>query len=262
MSDPHDLHWLATTVLEEELARHSLVGVLSAEVNNAHGDLSGECVAATSSSQLYFNIHTVVDDDVERILELHHFISHAAHRDSLLLFGLDDAVALNDLPDSVSVFREGGVLCVDLADVGDLEGITLFLQYCDLTEVELLLVKLDVRATRRGKDQHHDLVGVTIDLHDEVRADWAKNLRLELHIYNLGLVWLNHTAPHVDIIDGHALALLVLRLDLKSGLQVVLVDDLDLLGLRVLQETVVELEELVGRDAYFWHNALSLDRHC
>lgn len=106
------------------------------------------------------------------------------------------------------------------------------------------------------------MVGVTIDLHDEVRADWAKNLRLELHIYDLGLVWFNHTAPHVDIIDGHSLALLVLRLDLKSGFQVVLVDNLDLLGLRVLQETVVELEELVGRDAYFWHDALSLDRHC
>lgn len=68
------------------------------------------------------------------------------------MFCLDDAVALNDLPDGVSVFGEGGILCVNLADVGDLEGITLFLQYCDLTEVELLLVKLDVRTTRRGED--------------------------------------------------------------------------------------------------------------
>ena len=103
---------------------------------------------------------------------------------------------------------------------------------------------------------------MAVKLDYEVGPNWAENLCLQLHVDNLGGVWLDHSIPHVDIVGGNALGLLILRLDLEPGAQVVLVDDLNLLRLRVLQEAIVELEELVRLNAHFWNDALGFDWHC
>jgi len=84
---------------------------------------------------------------------------------------------------------------------------------------------------------------------------------LKLDIDDLGRMGLNHTTPHVKVVDSDALRLLILRLDLEASPKVILVDDLDLLGLRVLEEAVVELQILIRLNAYLWHYALGFDGH-
>lgn len=73
---------------------------------------------------------------------------------------------------------------------------------------------------------------------------------------------LDNAVPHVDIVGGDSLRLLILRHDFESGFQVVFIDDFNLFGLRVLEETVVELQEFVWLNAHFWHNTLGFDWHC
>ena len=103
---------------------------------------------------------------------------------------------------------------------------------------------------------------MAIKFDHEIGPDWAQNLSLKLNIDDLGGVRLDHTIPHVDVIRGNALRLLILELDLESGAQIILVDDLNLLGLGVLEEAIVELEELVWLDAHSWYDTLGLDRYC
>ena len=50
-----------------------------------------------------------------------------------------------------------------------------------------------------------------------------------------------------------------MKLDLESGSQVILVNNLDLLGLWVFEEAIIELEELVRLNAHSWYDTLSFD---
>ena len=203
--------------------------------------LAVECSADTFGPELHFNVHAVIHDDVEGVLELLDFISRAYDSDLPFLLGLDDAVAFNHLPNGVLVLGEGGVLSVNLADVGDREFLTLVFEYVNRSEIELLSVELDIRTARRSQNQHHYGNIVTVELDDEVCADWAQNLCLKLHVHDLSTMRLDDPTPHVDVIGSDTLRLVILRLDLEPSPQIVLVDDLNLLGLGVLEEAVIEL---------------------
>ena len=126
------------------------MSVSSAKVNLSDlvRGLSVESVSNTFSLELNFNIQTVVHDNVKCIRESLNFISLAAHIDSLLFLGLDNAVALDNLPNGVLVLGEGCVFGINLANIGDNEALTLIFEHLNLTPVELCFVKLDIRASR------------------------------------------------------------------------------------------------------------------
>lgn len=125
LANPHDLHRLAATILKEELPRDGLVSVLGSKVNHAHWNLGVESVTGSTGTKLNLYIHAVVDNDMESVLELLHFIRNTTHGDGLLLLGLDDTIALDDFPDAVAILCEGSVLSVNLANIGDLERLAL-----------------------------------------------------------------------------------------------------------------------------------------
>ena len=105
---------LAATILQEELFGYDLVGVFGSEVNVFQILLAVQRRANTFSSQANFKVDSVVDDDVESVLEFLDFISIAYYIDNFVFVRLEDAVSLDDLPDAFFVFCKGSVLCIDL----------------------------------------------------------------------------------------------------------------------------------------------------
>lgn len=80
---------------------------------------------------------------MESVLELTYIIGQAANCDGFLIAGLDDAVALNDLPNAITVLGKGSVLSVNLTSIGDLKGLALVVQHGDLAKVKLGLIEFD-----------------------------------------------------------------------------------------------------------------------
>jgi len=72
-----------------------------------------------------------------------HFVNNAADVDHLLLVGLKDAMALNDLPDALFVLGECSVLSIDLGFVLNLDLLVLFFQNFNAAKVNLLAVNLN-----------------------------------------------------------------------------------------------------------------------
>jgi hypothetical protein len=87
-----------------------------------------ESIPGAPRMQIDLQVDSVVDDDVEFVLELLHLIGIAADINHLLLVGLEDAVALDDFPDGLLVFGESCVFGVDLGLILDSDLLILVLQ--------------------------------------------------------------------------------------------------------------------------------------
>ena len=124
------------------MARYSLVSVLSTEIDVGHRRLGVhiESVANALSLELDLDIHTIVDNNVESVLESLNFIGNTTHRDGLLFLGLDHAIPLDHLPDRVLVLGERGIFGVNLTYIRDFECLAFVNKHFDLSKVQFLLV--------------------------------------------------------------------------------------------------------------------------
>ncbi len=87
-----------TSVLQEELLGHNLVGVLSSEIDVAQVLLTEQSRACAFSLQINFKVNAIVYDNVQFVLELLHFISIANNVNHLFFVRLKDAMTLNNFP--------------------------------------------------------------------------------------------------------------------------------------------------------------------
>ena len=115
---------------------YGLIGVLRTEVDVVHCIvLYKESVSSTLGLKLHLNIHTIVDNDMKRVLEPLDFISNATHSDGLLFLGLNDTIPLDDFPDGILIFGERGILGINLTNICNFECLALVIKHFHLTKV-------------------------------------------------------------------------------------------------------------------------------
>ena len=103
---------------------------------------------------------------------------------------------------------------------------------------------------------------LTIELDNEIGPHCTKDLSLQRQVDYLSLSRFDDTCPDIRSISTNSLGLLILLDNLELGSQVVLVDDLDLLGFGMPQEARLVFEEVYWGYADLGNQAFSLDWHC
>jgi len=100
-----------------------------------------------------------------------------------------------------------------------------------------------------------------VTFHFDIERDTnsTQDLGLQSNVYDLGTPRLDYAAFFVCGVNSDSLGLVILRYDLVLRLQVVLVDDLNLLGLCMPQEACLVLEEVGRIHLDLWHQALGFD---
>ena len=95
------------------------MGVFCLKVDNVERVLAVESGACSFGPESHFKINSVVDDDVESILEFLNFVSIANYIDLTFIVWLKHSVPLDDLPDALLVLCEGGILSRNLRFILD-----------------------------------------------------------------------------------------------------------------------------------------------
>jgi hypothetical protein len=235
--------------------------VLSSKVNVFEVLLAVQGRALTFGLKVDFEVHTIVNDDVQLVLELLNLISVATNIDNLLLVGLKDAMALDDLPDRLLVLGEGSELGVNLRLVGDADLLIVVLQNIFISVFDVLSIDCYNGADREREKLKSHWDGHSLKFDVEGHANYTKDLSLEADVDDLLLSRLDHSSPNIRFEESDSPGGLLLGRDLPLGLQVILVDDFDGHGLLVSQEASAEFKEVNRDHADFRHEAFSLDRH-
>ena len=168
---------------------------------------------------------------------------------------------LDDLPHTLLVLGEGCVFGVDLRLVLDSDLLIVVSQDLDTAVVELCLVDRDDGSNGVGHYDDHHWDVLTIELDNEIGPHCTKDLSLQRQVDYLSLSRFDDTCPDVRSISTNSLGLLILLDNLELGSQVVLVDDLDLLGFCMPQEARLVFEEVHWGHADLGNQAFSLDWH-
>jgi hypothetical protein len=142
------------------------VRVLAAEVHGAQLRLAVESRSRTLRSECDLEVHTGVDDDVERVLEFLNLVGVANDFDFSLVVRLKDTMSLNDLPDALFLLGESSVFGWDLRLVFDLEFLCVVFEHFNVAVLELLFVGLNEGPSRccTQHDHERNLVALHFDV--------------------------------------------------------------------------------------------------
>jgi len=237
------------------------MSILCAKVDCTKRCFAGKRRTLSFSPQGNFQVCTVINNDVQRVLELGNFVSITNHLNFSLFIRLKNTMPLDHFPNTVFPFRKCGVLCWDLRLVPDGELPSLILQRCYCSIVKLVKVMLNNWSSRCG--QYSDHKGDMVALYFDVKWDpnSAQDFSFEGYVDNLGAPRINDATALICSVDGYPLRLIILRNDLVLRLQRVLIDDLYLPCLRMPQEAGFVFQEIRGANSYLWDEALCFNRH-
>lgn len=118
------------------------MSVFRLKVDKAETVLAVESRACSFGPESYFKINSVVDDNMESILEFLNFVSIANHVNLTLIVWLKHSVPLDDLPDALLVFGEGCVLSWNLRLILDSKFFSLVCKHLHTTVIKLISVGL------------------------------------------------------------------------------------------------------------------------
>jgi len=208
---------LPATVLKEELFWNNLVGVLSSEVDVSKILLTVQRGADTFGGQTDFKVNSIVDDDVEGVLEFLDFISVAHYVNHFVFVWLEDTVSLHDLPDAFFVLCKGSVLCVNLRLITNFDFFGVISEHFDIVVVNFTAVDRYDWANRHSDDCKHDRYGLALKFDKQWNADTVQDLCLQTYLHDLCGVGLDDTALDVGFVGCNALALVILGHNFKFG---------------------------------------------
>lgn len=118
------------------------MGVFCLKVDSGETVLAVESRTCSFGPEGYFKINSVVDDNMESILEFLNFVSIANYVNLTLIVWLKHSVPLNDLPDALLVFCEGGVLSRNLRLILDSKFLSLVCKHLHAAVIKLISISL------------------------------------------------------------------------------------------------------------------------
>lgn len=124
------------------------MSVLSAEVNCIQVLLAVECVTHTFRLQINFQVHSVVDNNVQFVLKLLHFVGITNHVHNFLFVRFQYAVALHYFPDTFLVFSKCRKLCIDARLVFDADLFSVVTKHLNVAVVNVFSVNFHDRSNR------------------------------------------------------------------------------------------------------------------
>lgn len=124
------------------------MGILCSKIDVLEVLLAEERRADTFGLQIDFEVDTVVNNDVEFVLELLYFISVANNVYYFFFVRLENTVSLHHFPDGLLVLGEGCVLCINFGFVGDSDFLCVISKHLDIAVIDILTVNSDYWADR------------------------------------------------------------------------------------------------------------------
>lgn len=227
------------------------MSILSAKVNLVEVIFAEQSGPGTFRSQRNFQVNAIIDNNVQRILELLHLISITHHIQLLLLVRVEHPVSLHHLPHTLLILSECCVLRGYLRVILDDQLLHIVFEHLHIVIFELGLIDGDDGPDGVGYDRELEGDRVALDLHEEGDADVLEDFGLQGDVHYLRGLRVDDSHLLVGGVDCDSLRLVVLGDDFILGFKVVVVDDLDAAGLRVPQETLIEFEEVGGEHTDF-----------
>ena len=248
-------------VFDEDFLGDGPVRVLLAKANVSDVFLAEDGGFDSDCGEIDFDVDSLLYDKVEDIVEADSVIGVADDFDFFGFLRFEDGFLGQGLEDGCLALGESVEVSLYFSFVDDIDLANLIPEDVNGAEIDFAFANSDLRSLGVGLQNQRVGVGqsVALDVDFQFETDFLQLLCDESHLYLGPSIAFDFPTLLIHIIIRQHLRFLYLRQNIKSRLQIALVDYLDGLNRRIAQKHILKNNKLWRFDAHSRHFAFRSD---